>query len=137
MQIPQGDIFIKTISIIKAHSHHFFYIKLVCTSLIMETLLYQKIHHIISLIPSGKVATYGQIAEIVGGCTARMVGYAASAVPQDSDIPWQRVINYKGGISQRSSGTGGLRQQKLLEAEGIEFDQYGRTNLKHFRWKGE
>ena len=103
----------------------------------METLHYQKIYHIISLIPSGKVATYRQIAEIVGGCTARMVGYAASVVPQDSDIPWQRVINYKGGISQRSSGTGGLLQQKLLKAEGIEFDQNGITNLKNFQWKGE
>ena len=103
----------------------------------MYSTLYQRIHYIIILIPSGKVATYGQIAEIVGGCTARMVGYAASTIPQHSDIPWQRVINYKGGISQRSSGTVGLRQQKLLEAEGIEFDQYGRTNLEHFRWKGE
>ena len=96
----------------------------------MEKLLYQKIHHIISLIPSGKVATFGQIAEIVGGCTARMVGYAASAVPQDSDIPWQRVINYQGGVSQRSIGSGKLLQQKLLEAEGIEFNQYDRINLE-------
>ena len=103
----------------------------------MEAHLYQKINHIISLIPSGKVATYGQIAEIVGGSTARMVGYAISAVPQDSDIPWQRVINNKGGISLRSSGSGGLLQQKLLEAEGIEFNQYGTTDLEHFRWKGE
>ena len=103
----------------------------------MESPHYQKIHRIISLIPSGKVATYGQIAEIVGGCNARMVGYAASAIPQDSDIPWQRVINYKGGISQRSSGTGGLLQQKLLEVEGIEFDQHGRTDLENYRWKGD
>ena len=103
----------------------------------MESPLYQKIHRIISLIPSGKIATYGQIAEIVGGCTARMVGYAASVVPQDSDIPWQRVINYKGGISQRSNGLGGLLQQKLLEAEGIDFDQHGRTDLEYFRWNGE
>ena len=110
---------------------------MVCTAGMMERLLYQKIHHIISLIPSGKVATYGQIAEIVGGCSARMVGYAASAVPQDSEIPGQRVINYKGGISQRSSGTGGLLQQKLLEAEGIVFNQNGRTDLKQYRWKGE
>ena len=121
----------------KTHFHQSFYIKQVCTAHIMEPPIYQKIHHIISLIPSGKVATYGQIAEIVGGCTARMVGYAASAIPQDSDIPWQRVINYKGGISQRSSGTGGLLQQKLLEAEGIEFDQHGRTDLENYRWKGE
>ena len=103
----------------------------------METPLYQKIHHIISLIPSGKVVTYGQIAEIVGGCTARMVGYAASAIPQDSDIPWQRVINYKGGISQRRSISEGLLQKKLLEEEGIVFNQYGRTDLDHYRWKGE
>ena len=103
----------------------------------MYSPLYQRIHHIISIIPSGKVATYGQIAEIVGGCTARMVGYAASTIPQHSDIPWQRVINYKGGISQRSSCSRGLLQQKLLEAEGIEFDQYGRTDLNYFRWKGE
>ena len=103
----------------------------------MQTLLYQKIHHIISLIPSGKVATYGQIADIVGGCTARMVGYAASAVPQDSDIPWQRVINYKGGISQRRSFSGSLLQQKLLEDEGVVFNQHGRTDLKHYRWEGE
>ena len=103
----------------------------------MEKLLYQKFYHIISSIPSGKVSTYGQIAEIVGGCTARIVGYAVSAIPQDSDIPWQRVINYKGGISQRSSGPGGLLQQKLLEAEGIAFDQHWRTDLEHYRWKGE
>ena len=103
----------------------------------MESVLYQKIHQIISLIPSGKVATYGQIAEIVGRCTARMVGYATSAIPHDSDIPWQRVINYRGGISQRSCGSGGLLQLKLLEAEGIVFNQNGRTDLKHYRWKGE
>ncbi|MEC9012095.1 MAG: MGMT family protein [SAR324 cluster bacterium] len=99
--------------------------------------LYQQIHEIIRLIPSGKVATYGQIAEIVGGCTARMVGYAASSIPLNSDIPWQRVINYKGGISQRKSGSGGLLQQKLLEAEGIKFDNSGRTDLEHYRWDGE
>jgi methylated-DNA-protein-cysteine methyltransferase-like protein len=89
------------------------------------------------MIPSGKVATYGQIADIVGGCTARMVGYTASSIPFDSDIPWQRVINYQGGISQRSGGSGELLQQELLEAEGILFDQFGRTDLETYRWKGE
>ena len=99
----------------------------------MEVPLYQKIHHIISLIPPGKVATYGQIAEIVGGCTARMVGYAASAIPQDSDIPWQRVINYKGGISKRRGVSEGILQKKLLEEEGIVFNQFGRTDLDYYR----
>ena len=86
------------------------------SSIKFEAEIITKIHQIISLIPSGKVATYGQIAEIVGRCSALMVGYATSAIPKDSDIPWQRVINYKGGISQRTSGSGGLLQQKLLEA---------------------
>ena len=103
----------------------------------MKSPIYQQIHEIIRLIPVGKVATYGQIADIVGGCTARMVGYAASAIPFDSDIPWQRVINYQGGISTRSGGSGELLQQELLEAEGIQFDQNGRTNLELYRWKGE
>ncbi len=103
----------------------------------MATPLYQTIHRILSLIPSGKVATYGQIAEIVGGCTARLVGYAASAIAQDSDIPWQRVINYKGGISQRRRFSGGLLQKKMLEEEGVVFNQYGITDLQYYRWKGE
>jgi len=99
--------------------------------------LYQQIQDIIRLIPSGKVATYGQIAEIVGNCNARMVGYAASSIPLDSDIPWQRVINYKRGISLRSNGSAELLQQKLLEAEGVIFDQSARTDLEYFRWDGE
>ena len=102
----------------------------------MKSPIYNQIHEIIQLIPAGKVATYGQIAEIVG-CTARMVGYATSAIPFDSDIPWQRVINFQGGISPRSADSGELLQKELLEAEGVQFDQNGRTNLEFYRWKGE
>ena len=104
----------------------------------MNPTIYKKIYEIIRLIPSGKVATYGQISEIVGGCTARMVGYAVSSIPLSSVIPWQRVINYKGEISLRSGGSGGeLVQQKILESEGVKFDQSGRTDLEKYRWEGE
>ena len=104
----------------------------------MNPTIYKPIYEIIRLIPSGKVATYGQISEIVGYCTARMVGYAVSSIPLSSVIPWQRVINYKGEISLRSSGSGGeLVQQKLLESEGVKFDQAGRTDLEQYRWEGE
>ena len=103
----------------------------------MKSPLYQQIHEIIRLIPSGKVTTYGQIAQIVGGCTARTVGYAASTIPVDSEIPWQRVINYKGKISSRNRVFGELLQQELLEGEGIQFDPLGKTNLKYYRWNGE
>ena len=103
----------------------------------MNTTVYQQIHEIIRLIPSKKVSTYGQIAEIVGNCKARLVGYAASSIPLDSNIPWQRVINYKGGISLRSSSSAELFQQKLLEVEGVKFDPLGRTDLEYYRWDGE
>ena len=104
----------------------------------MNPTIYKQIYEIIRLIPSGKVATYGQISEIVGYCTARMVGYAVSSIPLSSVIPWQRVINYKGEISLRSSGSGGeLVQQKLLESEGVKSDQSGRTDLEQYSWEGE
>ncbi len=73
-----------------------------------------------SEVPAGMVASYGDIAAIVGGgCDARMVGYALNAIPKAGaeEIPWQRIVNAQGGIS-----TKGLLQRKLLEDEGIVFD---------------
>jgi len=95
---------------------------------------YEQIYEAVRRIPPGKVATYGQIAKIVGRCTARMVGYAMAALPAGSGVPWQRVINHKGEISTRSRGDGDLRQRRLLQKEGIRFDRTGRVNLKKVRW---
>lgn len=93
--------------------------------------IYQKIYHTIACIPYGQVATYGQIANIVGNCSARMVGYALAATPEDIEIPWHRVINSKGKISVITFED---LQRKLLESEGIAFDNSGKVNLKKFRW---
>ena len=98
--------------------------------------IYQLIYAAVSQIPLGQVATYGQIAKIVGGCTPRMVGYAMAALHRGGDVPWQRVINHKGRISERKSGPGDIIQRKLLEMEGLEFDGNGGIELKKFRWKG-
>jgi methylated-DNA-protein-cysteine methyltransferase-like protein len=98
--------------------------------------LYERIYAVVGQIPPGNVATYGQISAIVGGCTARMVGYAMAALPFDTDVPWQRVINRQGKISPRSSGLGGARQRQLLEAEGIHFDQNGRVDFEAVGWHG-
>ena len=86
-------------------------------------------------IPKGRVATYGQIARMVGRCTARMVGYAMAATPEGSRVPWQRVINAQGMISARSHGDGGERQRVMLEKEGVTFDAKGRADLNVFQWK--
>jgi methylated-DNA-protein-cysteine methyltransferase related protein len=83
------------------------------------------------MIPAGKVATYGQIAELVGGCTARMAGYAMAAVPDGSDVPWHRVINSKGGISLKE---GADEQRFLLESEGVQFKLNGLVDLAEFGW---
>ena len=89
-------------------------------------------------IPRGKVATYGQIAALVGMPRhARQVGYALAALPANMKIPWHRVINAQGRISLRlkhwDSGSDDL-QRILLEAEGVIFDSSGRVDLKRFRW---
>jgi methylated-DNA-protein-cysteine methyltransferase-like protein len=98
--------------------------------------VYQKIYDVVGQIPKGKVATYGQVARIVGRITARMVGYAMAALRGRTDVPWQRVINYKGEVSARAHGDGSTRQRKLLMAEGIRFDSQGRVDLKKVRWNG-
>jgi len=88
-------------------------------------------------VPTGRVATYGQIAALAGRPRhARQVGYALFALrgEQAEDVPWHRVINAKGEISQRSdTGPEGL-QRAMLEAEEVEFDLAGRINLRRYRW---
>lgn len=102
----------------------------------LKNSIYEKIYDVVRLIPKGKVATYGQLAQIVGGCTPRMVGYAMAATPNQSDIPWQRVINFQGKTSPRASGDGSVIQQKILESEGILFDENDVIDLERFRWEG-
>jgi len=97
--------------------------------------IYERIYAVVRQIPRGQVATYGQVAAIVGGCTARMVGYAMAALPHD-DVPWQRVINRQGQVSPRTSGHGSALQRQMLEAEGIAFDAEGRVDFSQVGWPG-
>ena len=100
----------------------------------LPEVLKRRIYQVVQAVPAGAVATYGDIAVIVGGgCDARMVGYALNAIPKVAaeDVPWQRIVNAQGGIS-----TKGLLQRRLLEEEGIIFDLEGRIPLEQFRWPG-
>lgn len=87
-------------------------------------------------IPTGKVATYGQIAAMAGfPRNARQVGDMLRGIKErESDVPWQRVINAAGGISTYKVGAGEL-QKRLLEAEGIRFNPNGTVNLSIYRWQ--
>lgn len=103
--------------------------------------IYARIYAVVKQIPPGRVATYGQIASIVGNCTARMVGYAMAAAPAGSPAsgtaaPWQRVINAQGKISPRGDGGGSELQRARLADEGVRFDKDGKVNWAQVRWVG-
>ncbi|MEL6496309.1 MAG: MGMT family protein [Cyanobacteria bacterium J06623_7] len=97
---------------------------------------YDRIYTTVRQIPYGRVATYGQIADLAGLYgKARLVGYALFRVQIADDIPWHRVINAKGEISYSFNRQGGDYLQKvLLEEEGVEFKPNGKVDLGKYRW---
>jgi methylated-DNA-protein-cysteine methyltransferase-like protein len=99
---------------------------------------YQRIYEVVRRVPRGRVATYGQVAALAGlAGHARQVGYALHALDEDHDLPWQRVINARGEVSPRSEpGWEGL-QRRMLEDEGVRFDDRGRVDLDRYRWEPE
>ena len=92
------------------------------------------VHRLVRQIPRGQVVTYGQLAALLGSPrAARAVGYAMKRCPHG--IPWQRVVNARGGISRRANVSGMITQRVLLEQEGIGFRR-GRVDLPRYRWMG-
>lgn len=101
----------------------------------MPSLNYQKIYNAVKRIPKGKVATYGQIAQLAGlPGHARQVGYALSHL-DESDIPWHRVINAKGEISPRWHPDLENEQAQRLREEGINITPAGKISLNTYRWQ--
>ena len=95
-----------------------------------------RIYAAVRRIPVGRVATYGQIAELAGlRGQARLVGYALAALDIDTDVPWHRVVNARGAISLPARDHGALMQRARLEAEGIVFRD-GRIALADWQWTG-
>jgi methylated-DNA-protein-cysteine methyltransferase-like protein len=96
---------------------------------------YDRIYAVVRRIPRGRVSTYGEVARAARlGAAARQVGYALHALPEESDVPWQRVVNARGEISARASGFE-VPQRRLLEHEGVRFDARGRIDLARFGWR--
>lgn len=96
-------------------------------------------YRVVSRIPRGRVATYGQVALLAGKPrAARQVGYALSALRGTRhDVPWQRVL----GIRPRDMAAisildpmGSAVQRALLEDEGVQVDERGRVSLERFGW---
>ena len=98
---------------------------------------YHRIYRIVRHIPRGRVATYGIVARLAGRPgAARTVGWALSALPEDSDVPWWRVINAAGRISLAGEHSAVL-QRALLLRESVKFAPGDAVNLSSFGWPAE
>ena len=95
---------------------------------------FEKIYDTVRKIPFGKVATYGQIARMVGNPRlSRAVGYAMHSAPED--VPCQRVVNRFGGLADAFEPFGKETHRMLLEIEGVEFTADGCVNLEKYLWR--
>src|ERR1044072_7471352 len=93
----------------------------------------ERVFRIVRMIPSGRVMTYGQIAELLGeGYTPRTVGFVMHS--SDDKTPWHRVINAQGATSTRGLVLPHDKQQRMLEAEGVVFNDRGRCSLQQYVW---
>jgi methylated-DNA-protein-cysteine methyltransferase related protein len=96
----------------------------------------ERVYELVLRIPRGRVMTYGQVARVLGaGYDARAIGNVMHATPDDGrNIPWHRVINAQGGISTAGMTTPPDLQQRLLEAEGVAFNEKNRCDLTKYLW---
>lgn len=96
----------------------------------------ERVYEIVRTIPRGRVMTYGQLAEILGeGYTPRTVGFVMHA--SGDKTPWHRVINAQGACSTGRVVLPHDKQQRMLEAEGVIFNESGRCDLKNYLWISE
>lgn len=93
----------------------------------------ERVYRIVRSIPAGRVMTYGQLAEILGeGYTPRTVGFVMHG--SDDKTPWHRVINAQGACSTGRVVIPHDKQQRMLQAEGVCFNERGRCDLRKYIW---
>ncbi|WP_298816999.1 MGMT family protein [Chloroflexus sp.] len=96
---------------------------------------YSAIYAVVSQIPPGRVCTYGRVAALAGlPGQARLVGYALHALLHHSVVPWWRVINRAGRISNVYAAD---EQRARLQAEGVVVDDNYLIDLARFLWEGD
>ena len=97
--------------------------------------LFQEFYRVVSLIPRGKVASYGQVALLAGHPrSARFVGFALHANPEPGVIPCHRVVFKDGRLTDGFAFGGPGVQRELLEEEGVTFLPDGRVDMGAFQW---
>ncbi len=94
---------------------------------------FEAIYAVVRTIPRGRVASYGQIARLVGNPRlSRVVGYALHVNPDPEHIPCYRVVNRFGEVSEAFAFGGGNKQREMLLADGVGFDANGRVKKEYF-----
>ena len=94
---------------------------------ILDPVLVEQVRAVIARIPAGRVATYGDVADISRAPSARMVG---RVLQNGHDLPWQRVLRANGTCAPHLAD----EQLSLLEAEGVPSVE-GRVDLRKYRWE--
>jgi len=96
---------------------------------------FDSVYALVRRIPRGKVATYGQIARLLGAPrSARVVGWAMHGNPHGPRVPWQRVVQQGGSLSPSVCPADPGRQRRLLEGEGVTFLVDGRIDMAAHQW---
>lgn len=98
---------------------------------------FERIYDVVRMIPRGKVATYGMVAQLAGNAKwSRAVGYALHRNPAPGEIPCHRVVNRFGGLAPAFAFGGEDAQRRSLEAEGVIFTEAGNVDLRRCLWNG-
>ena len=96
---------------------------------------FDSVYALVGCIPRGRVATYGQIARLLGAPrSARVVGWAMHGTPKGSRLPWHRVVQQGGSLSPGACPADPGRQRRLLEREGVMFRLDGRIDMLVHQW---
>ena len=97
---------------------------------VMDEALIYEILSVVAEIPEGKVASYGQIARLIGReKNARLVGKVLSMAELYGDYPCHRVVNHAGRLAPH------FREQRdLLLAEGVAVSENGCVEMKLYQW---
>lgn len=96
---------------------------------------FERVYEVVEQIPEGMVATYGQVAKLVGEPRkARYVGFALHVNPRPGEIPCHRVVFADGRLASGFAFGGPGVQWRMLEDEGVAFLDEDRVDLDACRW---